>query len=339
MALAARTEGLTSDRVDCARLRDRSIVHTWAMRGTLHLISAEDHGWLVPLVMEPRLSNAHRRLQQEGVMPKQSRDALRWIERMLERDGPLARAEIAERLEGHGIRTTGQGLAHLLWLAAARGLICYGPDRGREQRFILVRDWLEPPRRLDTEAALGELGTRYLRSHAPARPADLASWSGVRLTDAKRAWRKLGPRLTELSTARGARWSLRTRAGPLDDSARGPVRLLPSFDEYLLGWRDREWIATKEGWRAINRGGGWLRPVILDDGRAVGTWTTTQAASGLRLRAHLFGRRPARAGAGIAAEAEALAGFLGTPISVEVDRGGPTAGDPSGRRSSGAGHR
>jgi len=325
MALAVRTHGLTRDRVDRARLRDRSIVHTWAMRGTLHLIAAEDYGWLVPLVMEPRLSNAHRRLQQEGVAPNRSSDALGWIERMLEREGPLARAEIAERLEAHGIRAKGQGLAYLLWLAAARGLICYGPDLGGEQRFVLVRDWLKPPRRLDREAALVELGIRYLRSHAPARPADLATWSGIRLTDAKRAWREMGPRLAEVSTARGARWSLRTRARPPDDRARGSVRLLPSFDEYLLGWRDREWIATRDDWRAINRGGGWLRPVILHEGRAVGTWTTTQAKEGLRLQARWFGRRSAGVGSGIPAEAEALARFLGTSVHLDVDGGSPPA--------------
>jgi Winged helix DNA-binding domain len=320
-ALATRADGLTRERVDRARLRERSIVHTWAMRGTLHLIAAEDYAWMVPVVVAPQLSNAHRRLRQEGVTRDASADALRAIERMLERDGPLDRSEIAERLDGRGIRARGQALAHLLWLAAARGLICYGPDRGAAQRFILVRDWLSPSKVMQPEAALVELGARYLRAHAPARPADLAFWSGISLTDARRAWLGLAPRLREISTARGPRWSLRSSpSGGDPDGARGVVRLLPSFDEYLLGWRDRDVVVAPQDWREINRGGGWLHPAIVVDGRAVGTWTTTGASRGLRLEARPFSRLSSGARDGIAAEAAALASFLGTPIDVDVVR-------------------
>lgn len=145
LALRARTEGLTGKRVAEERVRDRSIILTWAMRGTLHLITAEDYGWLVPLVLEPREAHAHRRLRQEGVTAEQSEVAVRSIERMLERHGPLGRSEIAERLGRRGIRTEGQAMAHLLWLAAARRVVCHGPDRGRDQSFVLVRDWLGEP--------------------------------------------------------------------------------------------------------------------------------------------------------------------------------------------------
>jgi hypothetical protein len=63
LAIRARAEGVIDDQVRRARLEERSVVMTWALRGTLHVISAEDYGWLVPLTVEPRLANAHRRLQ------------------------------------------------------------------------------------------------------------------------------------------------------------------------------------------------------------------------------------------------------------------------------------
>src|SRR6266542_3450257 len=126
MALAVRTDGLTTEAVARARLRDRSVVLAWAMRGTLHLVAAEDHGWLVPLVVEPRVANAHRRLRQEGVSSDQAARALGLIERMLEREGPLLRRDVAARLRRRGIRTEGQAIAHLMWLAAA--------DRSEERR-------------------------------------------------------------------------------------------------------------------------------------------------------------------------------------------------------------
>lgn len=90
------------------------------MRGTLHLIAAEDYGWLVPLTTEPSLANAHRRLKQEGVHGDQPAKAVRLIAKMLEREGPLTRAAIADRLQQKGIQTAGQAIAHLVWLAAAQ---------------------------------------------------------------------------------------------------------------------------------------------------------------------------------------------------------------------------
>src|SRR2546422_9497727 len=75
LALRARRAGLTAAAVDRARTRDRSILLCWAMRGTLHLIAADDHAWLVPLVIERRNANAHRRLRQEAVTGSQATKA------------------------------------------------------------------------------------------------------------------------------------------------------------------------------------------------------------------------------------------------------------------------
>jgi hypothetical protein len=258
------------------------------MRGTLHLIAADDHAWLMPLVIGRRVANARRRLRQEGVTGSQPAKAVRSIERMLARDGPLLRSEIAERLQREGIRTAGQAIAHLVWLAAAEGAICYGPDRGGERCFVLVRDWLEPPatKKTDPEAALHELAVRYLRAHAPAEPADLATWSGLAPADARRAWRGVEDRLVEVPSDRGPRWALR-RAFPSPSNE--VVRLLPAFDEYLLGWKDRQLIAPVSRWKTIHRGGGWLHPVVLIDGRAVGTWSAERTADGLQVEVSSFG--------------------------------------------------
>jgi hypothetical protein len=237
LAFPARADGLTAERVDRARLRERSIVRTWVMRGTLYLIAAEDYGWLVPLVVEPRIPNAFRRLEQEGVPSDQPAKAVRLIRRMLGREGPLTRPEIAERLRSGRIRTEGQALVHLLWLASAKGVICRGPERGRDQCFVLVRDWIGEPEPMERDVALGELAVRFLKAHGPATPADLAMWSGIRVGDARRAWAGIGDRLLEVETGRGAMWSLRRSAA---EAPAGVVRLIPWWDEYLLGWKDRD---------------------------------------------------------------------------------------------------
>jgi hypothetical protein len=328
LAFPARTDGLTAERVDRARLRDRSIVHTWAMRGTLFLIAAEDFGWLMPLVVEPRIRHAFRRLEQEGVPPDQPATAIRLIERMLGREGPLTRPEIAERVRSKGIRTQGQAVVHLLWLASAEGVICRGPERGRHQCFVLVRDWIGEPEPMDRDAALGELAVRFLKAHGPAAPTDLAVWSGIRAGDARRAWAGIDDRLVEVTTGRGALWSLRRSA---TEAAPGIVRLIPWWDEYLLGWKDRDLVAPPDHWRMINRdAGGWLNPTILVDGRAVGMWNPTPTPKALHVEVQPFSRLSPAVRRGIQREAEHLSDFLGSPVKP-VFAGGPSGGNHARR--------
>jgi winged helix DNA-binding protein len=143
---------------------------------------------------------------------------------------------------------------------------------------------------------------RYLRSHAPATPEDLSAWSGIRTSDAKRAWRSIEDRLVPLETARGPMWSLR---GTRSNAPPGLVRLLPSFDEYLLGWRDRSFAVDTRHLKEINRGGGWISPVILHDGRAAGTWK--RADGGTKLMP--FSRLPAAARDEARAEAQRIEEF------------------------------
>jgi hypothetical protein len=314
LALRARTEGLTEAKVDRARLHDRSIVLTWAMRGTLHLVPAEDYGWIVPLVIEPHVANSHRRLRELSVTGDQPARAVRAIERMLARNGPLTRAEIAERLRKLRIRTEGQAIAHLMWLAAAERSICFGPDRGRDRCFVLVRDWTGTPEPMDRERALAELAVRYLRAHGPAGPADLAFWSGLRAADAARGWAAIADRLTEIEVAGGTTWTLRSRRR--DEAPAGLARLLPSFDEYLLGWKDRRFIAEPTRWRTINPGGGWYHPAVVADGRAVGTWATERTPKGVRLEVRPLSRLDPGIRRGIRGEADDLAAYLKAPVDL-----------------------
>jgi Winged helix DNA-binding domain len=314
LALRARTEGLTTRKVDRARLGDRSIVLTWVNRGTLHLIAAEDYGWLVPLVVAPRASRSHYRLKQMGVSGDQAARGVRAIGRVLERDGPLTRPEIAERLRRLNIPTEGQIIAHLTWLAASEGTICYGPDRGRNRCFVLVRDWIGNPSGLDRDEALTELAVRYLRAHAPATVSDLAYWTGLRPTDARRAWASIEDRLTEVSTAAGPAWDLKRRRR--DAAPPGLVRLLPSFDEYLLGWKDRRFIADAARWRRIQSGAGWFNPAVVADGAGVGTWVASRGSDRMRLDVRPFTRPASTLRRGLDAEARDLASYLGTDVEI-----------------------
>jgi hypothetical protein len=153
LAIRARSTGLTAADVDRA-LDGRALLITWLNRGTLHLVRSEDYPWLHALTTPPLMTSSRRRLRQEGVGEAAAERGVETIERSLAEEGPLTRAELRDRLDSAGVRTEGQALVHLLFLATLRGIAVRGPMRGREHAYVLTRDWLGPQRPVDREVAL-----------------------------------------------------------------------------------------------------------------------------------------------------------------------------------------
>ncbi len=179
LAIRARSAGLTAADVDRALTRDRSLLITWLNRGTLHLVTAEDYWWLQLLTTSRVQVAVSKRLSQEGVPPADADKAVALIDAALAADGPLTRAQLAERVAAAGVRTQGQAMVHILYEASLRGLIIRGPMTGRGHAFVLVRDWLGAPPdrfrpgRFDRDVALAELARRFLAGHE--RPA-IVTW-------------------------------------------------------------------------------------------------------------------------------------------------------------------
>lgn len=246
LAFRARSTTVTVADIEQA-VADREIVRAWGPRGTLHYIHRDDLPWLLALTTTRR-ANAVRRLRQEGVTGD---DLLPLIEGALAGHGPQTKAELEERLAG---RARGQGVVHLVGLAASHGLAVLGPLRDGKPTYVHAADWLGAPIAFepDLDRALAELGVRYRRAHVPAEPQDLAAWSGLPLGQARKAWPPSGER---------------------PEGPEVPLRLAPAFDEYLMGWRNRDAILAPQHVRQVFPGGGMLRPVILVRGVIKGTWT------------------------------------------------------------------
>ena len=134
----------------------------------------------------------------------------------------------------------------------------------------------------DRDAALAELARRYLRGHGPADARDLAAWSGLPLRDARAG---LAAIAGELADARDGRVVL-ADAPPAPERPL-PEVLLPAFDPYLLGWRDRGFAVPPEHARTVHPGGGLIRATIVADGRVTGTWRRERG----RVVREPFGRR------------------------------------------------
>jgi hypothetical protein len=296
LALRARTTGLTAADVDAALTEERSVVVAWLGRGTLHLVGRDDYPWLLGLTAPTRLTASRRRLGQDGVSPRQAERAMEIIKRALAEEGPLTRPELAERLAARRIRTEGQATPHLLGLAGLRGIVVLGPvcDDGAHA-FALTRDWLgaAPDPALagaEREAALAELARRYLVAHRPATAADLAAWIGLPLRDARAG-------LAAIAADPAPR-----EAAP----AAIPARLLPAFDPYLLGWKDRGFAVSARHAKRVYPGGGMLRATATVDGRAVGTWS----AAGGEVELELFARVDAAAKQALRDDGQDVARFV-----------------------------
>jgi hypothetical protein len=268
LTIRSRSARLAASDVDSALAR-RSLVVTWLNRGTLHLVRAEDYWWLHPLTTPQLRAGNARRLAQEGVPPQDAERGVAAIQAALAADGPLTRSQLRERVAAAKVRTEGQALVHILLLASIRGLIVRGPAAGRDQEFVLARDWLgAPPPQLDREAALGELARRYLAGHAPAADRDLARWAGVGLRDARTGLARCGA----VQRADGLA-ALPTQGSPPLPGSLPPPRLLGAFDPLLLGWVSRDPITGPH--RELVTVNGLFRPFALVNGRAVATWAIT----------------------------------------------------------------
>jgi hypothetical protein len=272
-------------------------------RGTLHLIAREDLAWLLPVVLITTVTHAMNRLRQEGVSGS-TEDLVRVAERALAGQGPLSKVDFAARLSALGCPAKGQGIVYMAYLAALHGLAVLGPDRANKPTYVHAADWLGAPVvfEKDRDRSLAELARRYLRAHAPAGPEDLAAWAKIPLRDASRAFSLAADDLV----AAGPMWTLRSAAPRPRPTG---VVLVPAFDEYLLGWRDRGFALPAEYAKRITPGGGIIHPAVLDDGVVVGTWrgrgeaelfqTTDAPASAVRAEA-----------SAVRAEAEDVARFL-----------------------------
>jgi len=317
LAVRARTSGLTVEDVQHSREVERSIILTWAMRGTMHLIAAEDAQWLLALFGPVFIRSGERRYKELGLDEDTRRKAARLIRDTLGSRGPLTRAELAEILAPDGIPVAGQAMPHLLGYAALSGMICFGPERDGEFTYVVQDDWLKSrkQRQIASDQFPAELARRYLQGHAPATPYDLANWSGLSIGLAKAGFTAIAEDLIEVSSA----WMLKQQLDWLDElSNERIVRLLPRFDDYLLGYKSRDFMVAPAYAKRIYVGGGLFAPSLIVDGLAGATWRNQRKKKLSTLVLEPFEPLSPDLIPLIQAEAQDIGRFLGQETQLQV---------------------
>jgi hypothetical protein len=197
---------------------------------------------------------------------------------MAEMDG-LTRQEAARLLEANGLPFEGQATVHLLYEAVLAGILCMGPDRDKKPTYVLAESWLGKLQPLPPHEALVKLALRYLAGFGPAGPEDFSTWSGLKLSEARKAWQLIGDQIVQIEAAGQVSWLLKDHLPWLEREfdALPNVRLLPRFDTYLLGYANRDLAVNPAYARRIQPGGGMFNPVLLVNGQAQGTWRTRRS--------------------------------------------------------------
>jgi hypothetical protein len=205
-----------------------------------------------------------------------------------------------QALEAAKISTAGQRGIHILWRLAHEGLICFGAREGKQQTFALLEEWAPRARKLQRSEALGELARRYFTAHGPATVPDFSWWSGLPISEARAALELVKSQLSSETIGGQDYWR---SAQPLPGAKAGSgAQLLPAFDEYLVGYRDRTAVLADQ-W-AVNAGGGMLAPAMVVDGRVAGTWKRTLKRAAVTIALNPFGSLGKRERQALAVPAE-----------------------------------
>ena len=335
LALCTRVEGLCSEDVKSALWQDRTLVKTWAMRGTLHLLAARE----LPLYVAARdwqhTASWSNYFAEFGLTTSAQQEAfLSAIPHVLEQ-GPLTRPQLADAVAKHtGMAQVRDFILSSSWgsplkPSAYRGELCFGPGQGKTVTFLNPRVWIEEWQLIEPQRALQELARRYLQAYGPATADDFRFWWGCGKTLAKTLFHSLAEELEEVEVEGWRAFALRATL-PLIQSAEPveAVHLLPLFDAYTIGAPPRgcePLLAAAYKSQVFNQQG-WAFAVVLVNGSIQGVWRSSIRRSQTVVKVNLFCSSTAAIRTRIEAEAQRLSHFFEQEVLLEYE-------DPSSSQS------
>jgi winged helix DNA-binding protein len=312
-ALAQRSSRLTDAAVERA-FANGVILRTHVLRPTWHFVLPEDARWMLELTA-PRIraSQAYheRFLELAAAVFRKSN---RVLERALDGGRPHTRPELAVLLRRGGVRTpTGQHVGQLLMRAELDRVIISGPRRGNQFTYALFDERVPAAPARNRDEALVDLIRRYFTTRGPATLQDFAWWSGLTVADATRGVAAAGTALERFAAAGRTYWQ-----SPSGHSRRAPrvAHLLPNYDEYVVGFRDRSAVAERlRVARLRQRVDGLIGHVVAVDGQIVGRWRRTLGKT-VDVQLQLLVPLTAREHDLVRHAAQRLGRFLGLPVRL-----------------------
>ena len=323
LQIAVRTQCTVADVRD-ALWKDRSLVKTWLMRGTLHLARSEDLPVYVGAMGRHWVSQMRPSwLEYMKVTEKEFWSICNDIGTALN-GTPMTREELIASVgrgrSAHVNQVLRSGWGSMLKPAARNGLLCFGPSRAQAVTFVSPRSWLPSWREVEPHEALTEMARRHMRVFGPATKKDFSRWWGNWPGVPGAAWRGLAPELTAVSVEGDRREALTADIAEIKKAkVDRQVQLLPLFDPYLMGYATRDHLVDGANAARVSRTAGWISAVVLVEGRVAGTWTHVLANGRLRIDVEPFGKLTRPVVSGIRERAAELGPAMGaTQTEVKV---------------------
>lgn len=269
-AIGSRTTDSNLAKIEQS-ISEGKIVLTWAMRGTMHVVSAEDVHWMLSILSPRNLRKGEGILKKLEFTPNEVSQSEKMIYNALKENGRMKRQDVMKLLEDQKIMTSNGRGYHLLWYLAQTGLICLGPIDDKQQTFVLLDEWIKEPTRLTTQNALAVIAKRYYSSHGPATLKDFAWWTGLTMKTAKEGVDRARGHLKSEVINGIQYWTSRDEPGEIKEQKM--ATLLPGYDEYLLGYKDRDAVLKEEYASLLVPGRNAVySPMLVLDGEIAGTW-------------------------------------------------------------------
>jgi hypothetical protein len=331
LALRARVEGIDQDDVRDALWKSRTILKTWCMRGTLHLIASSDLPLYVA-ALKSKLDEMEQWLRQNAqvsgaeVARVSAAVGAALSKRTLSRE-ELSR-EVAKKtnLGPEARKALMSPWGVLLRPAAYQGHLAFGESVGNKVTFVnpalWVRPWDEPP----ASEAMLELFKRFLGAYGPAKIADFGHWWGDLSAEDRSVLDSIWGELVEVESGGLRGFMIRRDADEATGLEPSPgVHLLPSFDCYVMHYFPREIIVPAAFRHKIfSREAGWVFPPVVINGQAAGVWGIKKRKSQIEIGIEAFRVFSSKEKEGLETEAADVGRFLGSPVEVRyrpINRG------------------
>jgi hypothetical protein len=291
IGVCVRVRGARAADVRRELYERRSLVKTWSIRGTLHLVPADELPfWAVAVRGQTPFWKSREWLAKHELTPRRAGALFDAIAGAL--DGRcLTRAELADEVAVRLGRRHEQLLSawgELLFPSALLGALCFGPPRGANVTFVRADQWIGRWVEVDPAEARREVLRRYLRAYGPAKAADFQRWSGFGGEASRALFAELADELAEVRVEGTRAWLLAGDERDFDRDARA-IRLLPRYDAYVIGFRPREAlvpVAVNERIKQDPKGKfenvTGVSPLVVD-GVVTGLWRRNRSDQGVRI--------------------------------------------------------
>jgi len=322
LAIWERVEGITMQDVQDALWKHRSLVKTWCMRGTLHLLSASD----LPVYVAARKTTSV--VKRDWLTPEIDVEERKRIVRAIHEalNGQILTRErladkVADRLgmSADVRKHMLSGWGNLLHPAAEQGYLCFGPSEGSKVTFVRPDQWIGRWDEPSGRQAWKMLLRRFFSTYGPANYHDIGHWWGVRPDKAKVVMDFIADELEEVEFEGQKRWVRRNDIEQIVDVERvRSVKLLPSWDCYVMFYHPRELFVSHDHRARIFTKLQGNRPVLLIDGVAGGVWEQRRKGNRTEITVRPFSYISSAQKQLVKEEATSLGEFLGTNVEVTI---------------------